>query len=119
MPKKAYQRPCNKPGCPEYQKPGRRYCTNHLSEYETAHVVPEYKQWYKTAAWQKLRAHHLRANPYCVQCMELGITESEHLAVDHITEHKGNLKLFWDPDNLQTLCRFHNSQKAGRSKGRK
>ena len=30
-----------------------------------------------------------------------------HLVVDHIIPHKGNLTLFYDAENLQTLCPDH------------
>lgn len=30
-----------------------------------------------------------------------------HLVVDHIIPHRGDRKLFHDPDNLQTLCPDH------------
>jgi len=33
--------------------------------------------------------------------------------VDHIVPHRGDAKLFWDPANLQSMCKpHHDSSKA-------
>ena len=32
--------------------------------------------------------------------------------VDHIIPHKGNMELFWDEDNWQSLCKSHHSMKT-------
>jgi len=37
--------------------------------------------------------------------------------VDHIIPHKGNQKLFWDPQNWQTLCKAHHDEKTRRETG--
>lgn len=37
--------------------------------------------------------------------------------VDHIVAHKGDLRLFWDPENHQASCITCNSQKAVREEG--
>lgn len=44
--------------------------------------------------------------PLCEFCL---ITEDVTAAevVDHRTPHKGNLELFHDPNNLQSLCKYH------------
>jgi 5-methylcytosine-specific restriction protein A len=36
---------------------------------------------------------------------------------DHIEAHKGDMKLFWDPDNWQSLCTGCNSYKAALEEG--
>ena len=58
----------------------------------------------------------LLAHPLCVECESQGrITPAT--VVDHIVPHKGNLELFWDEGNLQTLCKqCHDSKtvKEGR-----
>ena len=33
--------------------------------------------------------------------------------VDHIVPHRGDPKLFWDPDNWQTLCKRCHDKKTG------
>jgi 5-methylcytosine-specific restriction endonuclease McrA len=37
--------------------------------------------------------------------------------VDHIQAHKGDMKLFWDPNNWQSLCISCNSAKAVAEEG--
>lgn len=59
---------------------------------------------YKRARWRRLREAHKDANPLCVYCLDAEeISEVE--VVDHIKPHKGDLDLFWDPENLQSLCK--------------
>lgn len=53
--------------------------------------------------WQKYREQFLFNNPLCSYCEGTGrITAAT--VVDHIKPHKGNMKLFWNPDNHQSLC---------------
>lgn len=56
--------------------------------------------------WWRLRARHLRANPWCVWCMRQGKqVKGQH--VDHIeTIREAPLRRL-DPMNLQTLCERH------------
>jgi len=66
---------------------------------------------YKTKAWRELRAAQLRANPLCVFCLALGKDQAANVA-DHKKPHKGDLVLFFDPGNLQSLCKTcHDSAK--------
>lgn len=71
-------------------------------------------QWhnlYKLARWQRLREWQLRHNPLCVFCLEQDLAVPATV-VDHKIPHKGDLTLFWDTDNLQSLCkRHHDSDK--------
>ncbi len=36
---------------------------------------------------------------------------------DHIVPHKGNHQLFWDRNNLQSLCMVHHGEKIQQEKG--
>lgn len=38
---------------------------------------------------------------------------------DHKVPHYGNPQLFWDPDNLQSLCREHHDTKSREEQGNK
>lgn len=61
-----------------------------------------YQYLYRTQRWKRLRARQLRKHPYC-QCPH---HEGQHVpaqVVDHIVPHKGNLRLFFDRKNLQSL----------------
>lgn len=39
-------------------------------------------------------------------CLAMDVVE-EATVVDHVRSHKGDLALFHDPNNLQSLCRAH------------
>lgn len=77
----------------------------------------DYNKWYKTKRWQKLRAQHLAANPYCVCPHHRGKYVPGDV-VDHIKPHKGDSRMFWDKDNLQTLTkRCHDKYKQSEERG--
>jgi len=62
--------------------------------------------------WRKLRQQHLYQEPLCRMCKAEGkVTAGQE--VDHIQKHDGDYGLFYQPSNLQTLCReHHRSAKA-------
>jgi 5-methylcytosine-specific restriction protein A len=56
--------------------------------------------------WDKESREHLRLHPHCTMC---GKPAS---VVDHRIPHKGDMKLFWQRSNWQSLCTHdHNSTK--------
>jgi len=59
---------------------------------------------YGRAIWQKLRAEQLRQEPLCRYCKQMGRVVAAD-TVDHITPHRGDEALAFDPDNLQSLCK--------------
>lgn len=60
------------------------------------------------SAWQRARLRYLKEKPFCAYCEKQGrITVAT--VVDHITPHKGDKNLFWDPENWQPLCATHHS----------
>lgn len=68
-------------------------------------------KWYKTAAWQRLRARQLRREPLCRMCRARKEITAATVA-DHIRPHRGDMQLFFDENNLQSLCApDHNSAK--------
>lgn len=67
-------------------------------------ATPAYKLLYGTTRWYRLRWHQLQQQPLCTLCAQLGkLTEA--VVVDHMTPHRGNQVLFFDPNNLQSLCK--------------
>ncbi|WP_041527164.1 HNH endonuclease [Paracoccus aminophilus] len=77
---------------------------------------------YKTARWRSARLAHLRQEPLCRMCQLRGILNDgsrsasgepqgnpkrRFLVVDHVIPHRGDLVLFWDQSNWQTLCPDH------------
>lgn len=74
-----------------------------------------YRRLYRSHHWREVRAAHLANHPLCVFCLAQGrITPAT--VVDHIAPHRGDVGLFFDPGNLQSLCdaqpyRCHSSAK--------
>lgn len=64
----------------------------------------KYPHLYGSTRWRKLRALVLNEEPLCRLCERQGKTTAAD-TVDHIKEHKGDVALFYDRDNLQPLCR--------------
>lgn len=77
---------------------------------------------YKTARWRKARLAHLQCEPLCRLCRQRGVLNDgslkatgepqpdlrrRFLVVDHVVPHRGDLDLFWDRTNWQTLCPDH------------
>ena len=79
--------------------------------------------------WQQARAAYLVKHPFCAYCLrEAGISyEQDAVAigiacadkgiglpyaqvVDHVEPHRGDMKLFWDSTNWQSLCTTHHSR---------
>lgn len=56
--------------------------------------------------WDKARRHWLAGHPLCVMCEAAGrLTPAT--VVDHVKPHKGDVALFWDASNWQSLCKQH------------
>ena len=69
------------------------------------------RRLYSTRAWHRMRARQLRDSPTCAYCAEIGQLTAASV-VDHIIPHRGNEALFYDPKNLQSLCKqCHDSVK--------
>lgn len=103
---------CAWPGCYSMLSPGpQRYCAKHALAGEKrdaeikavstpfAHAERPNARLYNTARWRALRAAHLKTAPECVNCGAI-----DELSVDHICPPRGDEALFFDPENLQTLC---------------
>lgn len=55
-------------------------------------------------AWQQARLVHLNSHPLCVYC-ERDDRVTAASVVDHVIPHRGDMTLFWDRTNWQSLCR--------------
>ena len=74
---------------------------------------------YRSPRWKTLRANHLSRHPFC-QCPHHDgkRIKEKRMVVDHKTPHRGNLKLFWDSSNLQTMTKTcHDKFKQSQEKG--
>lgn len=108
--------PCSQPGCPARAVKGGR-CATHQRQREQAYqrqrgTVTE--QGYG-AAWRKIRDQVLRDEPYCRECLAMGML-TRATDVDHIVARaKGGTD---DITNLCPLCHKHHSSKTAREDGR-
>ena len=65
---------------------------------------------YSTTRWRKQRLWFLARNPLCAMHQARGMTVLAD-TVDHITPHRGDQQLFFDPGNWQPLCRSCHSMR--------
>ena len=66
--------------------------------------------------WQQARAGYLAHNQLCVYCQREGRVTAATV-VDHITPHRGDMALFWQRSNWQSLCRpCHDVTKAAQER---
>jgi 5-methylcytosine-specific restriction protein A len=65
-----------------------------------------WRKWYKWARWLRLREHQLQKQWRCERCLErspeLLVPATE---VHHKQPHRGDERLFFDPDNLASSCK--------------
>ena len=72
-----------------------------------------HRELYASYVWRRAARVYKDANPLCVACLEGGVA-TPVWAVDHIVPHDGNLDLFWDESNWQSLCESHHNAKTAR-----
>lgn len=71
---------------------------------------PEWRRLYGRR-WNAYTKSFLAMNPLCRYCTANQRDEPASV-VDHITPHKGDAVLFWDPDNHQPLCKRCHDRKT-------
>lgn len=101
-------RPCKQIGCKNLSK--NTYCEIHTKNYDIQRGNSAERGY--DAKWRKYRIVYLTKNPFCIKCLEKGF-HTLATVVDHIVPHKGNMMLFWNPNNHQSLCkRCHDTKTA-------
>jgi 5-methylcytosine-specific restriction protein A len=70
-----------------------------------------------TWKWRKAREAYLRQHPLCVMCERDDHQLTPASVVDHVVPHKGDMVLFWDPNNWQALCKTHHDRKTATGDG--
>jgi len=66
-------------------------------------MIRDNQRWYDTTRWRKVAKRQLAKEPYCRLCERIN-RETRAKIVDHVRPHKNDYDLFWDPENLQSLC---------------
>lgn len=72
-----------------------------------------WRAWYFLAEWKRLRLVIFKRDKFTCQC-GCGVAEgrTSKLVADHKVPHRGDPKLFWDPENVQTYLKTcHDSAK--------
>jgi len=109
-------RPCTYPGCSALCASGR--CVPHAVQVrkERQAIVGSSTQQGYDSKWRKARIGYLRAHPLCVMCLAVGRATPANV-VDHIIPHRGNMQLFWQHSNWQSLCKPCHDTKTAREDG--
>jgi 5-methylcytosine-specific restriction protein A len=103
---------CSYPGCNELSHD--RYCGMHKKRMNKERNSINSKIY--NNQWRKASKTYLKENPLCVHCeKEDRLTPATE--VDHIIPHGGDMKLFWDKSNWQTLCKKCHSIKTAKEDG--
>ena len=106
-------RPCRKPGCPAVTRDG--WCDAHKPKHQRR----ESEDWhwlYGLSVWrEELRPAQLLKEPFCRHCRENSL-RVRATVVDHVVPHRGNIALFADPENLQSLCKRCHDRKSMRER---
>lgn len=107
------RKPCTQPGCPELIDSSRRKCYKHaaIDQRETDRRRGNRHDRGYDWKWEAISLAHLREHPDCQRC---GARATQ---CDHIKPPKGDLKLFFDPTNRQSLCDSCHSRKTAREDG--
>jgi 5-methylcytosine-specific restriction protein A len=115
------QKPCRHPGCSALVRDGSGFCGTHKGEVKrqidlkrgTAHQRGYTKTW---AVYSKAR---LAKHPLC-ECPECLGGEKRVIAAtvtDHIVPHKGDMRLFWDVSNHQSMSKACHDKKTATEDG--
>ncbi len=113
-------KPCKHIGCNQLTRSTR--CEEHTIHHKketNKHIYnnrASYHHWYAKPSWKQLRTSMLIQHPLCASCL-LTNTYTPSTIVDHIRPHKGDIHLFYDIDNLQTLCKRCHDRKTATDDG--
>lgn len=105
----AYKKLCKKAGCNRLATDGHKYCDLHqhlerAEEERRLHWRPdsrytiEWPELYNNSKWKEMSRNFLKNFPTCAVC---GGKATE---VHHKIAHRGNVDLFYNEDNLVSLC---------------
>ena len=115
MPKRV-SKPCAYPGCPALTT--ERHCPAHAKaeqqRYDLARGTAQERGY--TARWQRARRTFLAQHPLCAECERQGRLTGATV-VDHVIPHKGDMVLFWDSENWQSLCKTCHDVKTAKEDG--
>jgi 5-methylcytosine-specific restriction endonuclease McrA len=80
----------------------------------------EWRKWYNLARWKRLRWQTLVRDLFTCQMCNRIEGDTSLLVCDHKEPHRGDPDLFWDPENLQCLCKpCHDKDKQRAEQGQR
>lgn len=70
--------------------------------------------YYRTNRWRQMRIWALLRDDFKCRKCEVWVTQAgkRRAEIDHIKPHKGDKALFFDMNNVQTLCKSCHSKKT-------
>jgi 5-methylcytosine-specific restriction protein A len=119
---------CNYPSCQIVVEPGTGYCAAHTKRVahdrraadNSRYQNQPWRALYHNESWRILREFVLSRDPLC----KLQTTDKckqhcgdESTVADHIRDHKGDTKLFYDRENLRGVCKPCHDRKTGETRG--
>lgn len=106
-------KPCRHPGCNALTNAG--YCPVHKPK-KSRRESEAWHGMYSLPIWtDKLRPEQLFREPFCRVCAKRNM-RTYATVVDHVIPHRGDMGLFADPGNLQSLCVQHHNAKSAKEK---
>jgi 5-methylcytosine-specific restriction protein A len=103
------KKPCGFHGCRNTSL--GRYCPDHTKQvsqqYDRERASDPVRKLYHKAQWYQVRLVVLARDPICVECKHAATEE-----IDHVIPARAYSGDFYDPDNLQGLCRSCHSSKT-------
>lgn len=117
MPRAAL-RPCTYPGCGvlcEGRCPAHKYVER--KEHDARRGTAAQRGY--GSRWQKASKAWLRVHPLCAcpECDEGRKHVTAAVLVDHRIPHRGDMKLFWDSNNWQSMAKACHDAKTAREDG--
>ncbi|WP_420893629.1 HNH endonuclease [Pseudomonas rhodesiae] len=99
-----------------------RYCDDHADIGKSAEAKRKERRRETSAQrgysykWQQARKAYLTKHPLCVECERQGLVVAA-TDLDHVVPHKGDMGVFWDSSNWQSLCHPCHSRKTASEDG--
>ena len=102
-----FARQCSHPGCTALVYQGNR-CAAHVEVYHDQN----YRAWYRSPEWARIRKQQLLEQPWCEDCRAAGKLELA-TDVDHVIPHRGDRNIFMSGP-FRSLCHSCHSKKTVR-----
>ena len=112
-------RPCATPGCGVLTDAARCVVHRAQAQREQDRQRGSSSERGYGSKWQKASKAFLRAHPLCQcpECKSGALRLTPATVVDHIVPHRGDMKLFWDSSNWQSMAKACHDRKTAREDG--